>query len=123
MAKTVHPDRVEPEEKEAANKKFNVLKRVFNIISDPIKRAGYDETGVANESQSAFVIADDQLADCIKKYIGSERELQDIRQAYINGSGDLKFVFNHVPFATESEKPRIIQIATGTLSKGLVVSA
>lgn len=42
----VHPDRVSPEEKEEATKKFQALGRVYSILSDENKRGVYDETGM-----------------------------------------------------------------------------
>lgn len=41
----VHPDRVGSEEKEESTKKFQILGRVYSILSDKDKRAVYDESG------------------------------------------------------------------------------
>ena len=41
----VHPDRVGPEEKEEATKKFQTLGKVYALLSDKDKRAVYDESG------------------------------------------------------------------------------
>ena len=41
----VHPDRVNPEEKENATEKFKTLGQVYSILSDTEKRKLYDETG------------------------------------------------------------------------------
>ena len=42
----VHPDRVGKKEKKAATCKFQVLGKVYSILSDTDKRAIYDETGM-----------------------------------------------------------------------------
>ena len=42
----VHPDRVGKKEKKAATCKFQVLGKVYSILSDKDKRAVYDETGM-----------------------------------------------------------------------------
>ena len=41
----VHPDRVSAKDKEEATKKFQILGRVYSILSDENKRGVYDETG------------------------------------------------------------------------------
>merc|ERR1712168_231351 len=41
----VHPDRVGEDEKESATEKFQILGKVYNILSDKDKRAVYDESG------------------------------------------------------------------------------
>lgn len=40
-----HPDRVSSSEKENATRKFQVLGKVYSILSDKEKRAVYDESG------------------------------------------------------------------------------
>ncbi|XP_060580764.1 dnaJ homolog subfamily C member 9-like, partial [Ruditapes philippinarum] len=42
----VHPDRVAPEEKDAATVKFQTIGKVYCILSNKEKRAVYDETGM-----------------------------------------------------------------------------
>ena len=48
----VHPDRVGKKEKKAATCKFQVLGKVYSILSDKDKRAVYDETGMSCGAQS-----------------------------------------------------------------------
>ena len=42
----VHPDRVGKKEKKSATCKFQILGKVYSILSDKEKRAVYDETGM-----------------------------------------------------------------------------
>jgi len=41
----VHPDRVKKEDRLTATQKFQVLGKVYSILSDDEQRAHYDETG------------------------------------------------------------------------------
>lgn len=50
------------------------------------------------------------MAEFIKNYAGSERERQDIRNAYIEGGGDINYVMKNVPFVNATDKPRIIEV-------------
>lgn len=45
LSLTVHPDRVPDEGKEKATEKFKVLGKIHSVLSDPEKRAVYDDTG------------------------------------------------------------------------------
>ncbi|KAH3849297.1 hypothetical protein DPMN_091696, partial [Dreissena polymorpha] len=45
----VHPDRVSEEEKEASTLKFQILGKVYCILSNKEKRAVYDETGEVDD--------------------------------------------------------------------------
>lgn len=46
LSLAVHPDRVAEEDKETATEKFQVLGKVYSILSDKDKRAIYDESGM-----------------------------------------------------------------------------
>lgn len=51
----VHPDRVKIDEKELATEKFQVLSKLYTILTDDNKRALYDEQGIIyddNDSDS-----------------------------------------------------------------------
>jgi len=50
----VHPDRVAEEDKEASTVKFQILGKVYCILSDKEKRAVYDETGNGQLSFNGF---------------------------------------------------------------------
>lgn len=99
----VHPDRVADDEKELATKKFQVLAKVYYILSDAEKRAVYDETGEVNDESD---IPEDKdwdayfrllfprvtakaIEDFMKKYRGSNEELEDLKKCYITCEGDM----------------------------------
>lgn len=112
----MHPDRAPPDERAASNEKFKTLKDAYEVLIDSEKRAQYDETGfVMNENlaRSTYIVSDAQMAECIKNYCGSELERQDIRNAYMEGRGNITFVMKNVPFLVATDKPRIILIVNG----------
>lgn len=118
MSKIMHPDRAPPDEREEANEKFKTLKDAYQILMDSEKRTQYDETGVVmNEdfAHSTYIVSDAQMAKCIRNYAGSEHERQDIRNAYVEGRGNITHVMKNVPFVLATDKPRIMQIVNGTI--------
>lgn len=54
----VHPDRVNEDDKLEATEKFKVLGAVHSILSDPDKRAIYDETGTVDNDEDEIVQKD-----------------------------------------------------------------
>ena len=50
----VHPDRVEPKDREEATKKFQALGAVYKILSDKDLRGLYDETGEIDEENDGM---------------------------------------------------------------------
>jgi len=57
LAKTWHPDRVAPEDKEAATKKFKEINEAYAVLSDPQKKRQYDNPmpqGFGRGSQHPF---------------------------------------------------------------------
>lgn len=47
------------------------------------------------------------------RFIGSEAEQRDIRNAYVNGQGCIKFIINSVPFMRVEDEPRLIEQVQG----------
>lgn len=45
----VHPDRVSEDEKAEATEKFKVLTKINNVLTDPNKKAIYDEQGIIDD--------------------------------------------------------------------------
>lgn len=119
MSKIMHPDRASHNEQEqdAANEKFKTLKEAYEILIHPEKRKEYDETGAVfdeDRSDSSYIISDDQMVKCVQKYADSQQELQDIRQAYVDGRGNINYVIKNVPFIVAADKPRVTKIVLGT---------
>jgi len=49
---------------------------------------------------------------------GSEEELCDLKQAYLNGKGDMDFILEVVPFSHTDEEPRLRELIQGLIDKG-----
>lgn len=49
MSLQVHPDRVSEDEKAEATEKFKVLTKINNVLTDPNKKAIYDEQGIIDD--------------------------------------------------------------------------
>ena len=61
----VHPDRVPKNELTEATKKFQALSKIYDILSDTVKRSLYDETGklviLLSTCCSCFILTQDQV--------------------------------------------------------------
>lgn len=120
-----HPDKVFATDQNVSNEKFTVMSEARNILLDPLQRAQYNKTGaVSNERQHPnYIITDEQMNKCIKEYKGSAREEEDIREAYMHGYGDIKYILKHVPFATAMDDSRISDVVTELLRRKVVPNA
>lgn len=49
LALSVHPDKVKPEERDSAHKKFQEVAFAYAVLNDETRRKRYDETGNTNE--------------------------------------------------------------------------
>lgn len=49
MSLQVHPDRVAESEKEEATEKFKILTKINAVLTDPSKKALYDEQGIIDD--------------------------------------------------------------------------
>ncbi|KAK7092638.1 hypothetical protein V1264_008354 [Littorina saxatilis] len=122
---TVHPDRVGPEEKEVATKKFQTLGKIYTILSDKEKRAVYDETGDFGEDDDVLDQDKDwceywrllfpkvtvkDIEEFEKKYKGSADELADLKTAYIDAEGDMDIIMDSVLCSTPEDEERFTQI-------------
>uniref|UniRef100_A0A8C5QCG7 DnaJ homolog subfamily C member 9 n=1 Tax=Leptobrachium leishanense TaxID=445787 RepID=A0A8C5QCG7_9ANUR len=121
----VHPDRVPDEEKEQATLKFQILGKVYAVLSDQEQRALYDEQGIVDEEADS--VSQDRnweeywrllfnkvtMADITsykEKYQGSEEEKAEVLQAYMDFQGDMGEIMNSVPCAEYSDEQRIREI-------------
>jgi DnaJ family protein C protein 9 len=52
--------------------------------------------------------------------LGSEEELNDLKQAYLDGKGDMDFILEAVPFSHTDEEPRLRELIQGLMDKGEV---
>ncbi|XP_060710213.1 dnaJ homolog subfamily C member 9 [Hemiscyllium ocellatum] len=118
----VHPDRVTDVEKEKATEKFQILGKVYAVLNDGEQRGLYDEQGIVDEE--ADVVKQDRdweeywrllfkkvtVADIKEfeaKYKGSEEEMTDIKQAYMDFEGDMDGIMESVLCSTPGDESRI----------------
>lgn len=128
----VHPDRVSPEEKEEATKKFQALGRVYSILSDENKRGVYDETGDVDDDESDVTrdrdwsdywrllfkkVSVDDIKTFEKDYKDSAEELDDLKSAYLENEGNMDDIIDTVLCATIDDEPRFTKILKGLIKK------
>ncbi|KAK2492959.1 hypothetical protein MC885_019157 [Smutsia gigantea] len=115
----VHPDRVGEGDKEDATRRFQILGKVYSVLSDKEQRAVYDEQGTVDED-SDISLEDIQAFE--KTYKGSEEELADIKQAYLDFKGDMDKIMESVLCVQYTEEPRIRSIIQQAIDAGEVPS-
>ncbi|XP_055631794.1 J domain-containing protein CG6693 [Toxorhynchites rutilus septentrionalis] len=127
----VHPDRVEDEDKKECTEKFKVLSKIYSVLSDPGKRALYNEKGIIDEDdddslcnmmamwQTFFKpISTEDISNFEKNYVGSMLERTDVKKAYLNGKGCINYMMNSIPFMKCEDEPRIAAIVQQMISEG-----
>ncbi|KAE8591000.1 hypothetical protein XENTR_v10018273 [Xenopus tropicalis] len=121
----VHPDRVQQEEKENATAEFQILGKVYAVLSDKEQRALYDEQGIVDEETDTLSqdknweeywrllfkkITVEDIKAYEEKYKGSEEEKNDIISAYMDFEGNMDGIMESVPCADFEDEPRIRHI-------------
>lgn len=117
----VHPDRVEASEKVEATKKFQVLGKLYSVLTNEEKRALYDEQGIVEDEDDIITqdrnwveywrllfnkITVDDIKAYEKNYKGSEQELEDLKSAYLEYEGDMDQILDNVLCSTIDDEPR-----------------
>ncbi|KAJ0004657.1 hypothetical protein NQD34_010871 [Periophthalmus magnuspinnatus] len=105
----IHPDRA-PDDPRATDK-FQVLGKVYAVLSDEEQRKVYDEQGIVDEETDALSqvrcweeywralfpqITVQDIIEFKKKYKGTEEERQDILQYYVRYKGDMDAIMESV---------------------------
>ncbi|NWS22365.1 DNJC9 protein, partial [Pachyramphus minor] len=128
----LHPDRVPPEQKEEATHRFQILGRVYAVLSDTKQRTMYDETGMVDEDsevlqrdrdwleywQLLFKLTVKDIEDFQKNYKNSEEELEDVKAAYLNFKGDMDRIMESVMCADYTDEPRIREMIARAIDSG-----
>ncbi|XP_068924315.1 dnaJ homolog subfamily C member 9 [Petaurus breviceps papuanus] len=129
----VHPDRVDEAGQEEATRQFQILGQVYAVLSDAEKRAVYNEQGTVDEEADALrqeqdwsaywrllfkKITVEDIRSFEEKYVGSEEELADIKQAYVDFGGDMDRILESVLFAEPATEPRIRAVIQGAIEAG-----
>uniref|UniRef100_A0A5F9CBF2 DNAJC9 HTH domain-containing protein n=1 Tax=Oryctolagus cuniculus TaxID=9986 RepID=A0A5F9CBF2_RABIT len=102
-----------------------ILGRVYSVLSDKEQRAVYDEQGTVDEDATVLnqdrdweaywrllfkKISLEDIQAFEKTYKGSEEELADIKQAYLDFKGDMDQIMESVLCVQYTEEPRIRNI-------------
>ena len=104
-------DKVSDDQKAEAHEKFQSIAFAYAVLSDPVRRKRYDETGSTSESivdsdgfdwsdfyreQYRDAISDDAIKKFAKKYKGSDEEKDDILVAYEQYKGKMDKIYSTV---------------------------
>ncbi|XP_078055449.1 dnaJ homolog subfamily C member 9 [Mustelus asterias] len=128
----VHPDRVTATQKEAATHKFQILGKVYSVLSDSEQRAVYDEQGIVDEEADSVkrdrdweeywrllfkkvTVAD--IKNFEDKYKGSSEEMEDIKQAYLDFEGDMNSIMESVLCSRSEDESRIRAILEAAIEE------
>ncbi|NXP10075.1 DNJC9 protein, partial [Thinocorus orbignyianus] len=133
----VHPDRAQPEDKEEATRRFQILGKAYAVLSDAEQRGVYDEQGLVDEEGEALrgerdwqeywrllfkKITVKDIKDFEKSYKNSEEELADIKAAYVDFEGDMDRIMESVLCVEYTDEPRIRKIIEEAIDSGEVPS-
>ncbi|XP_060039419.1 dnaJ homolog subfamily C member 9-like [Erinaceus europaeus] len=139
VSQQVHPDQVgegDGDEEDAA-RSFQILGKVYSALSDREQRAGHDEQGLVDEESDVLnqdrdwetywrllfkktTLQDIQAVE--KTYKGSEEELPDSQQAYLDFEGDMDQRMESVLCVEYTDEPRIRSIIQQATDDGQVPS-
>ncbi|KAG9267572.1 hypothetical protein AMEX_G18427 [Astyanax mexicanus] len=119
----VHPDRAPGDEQ--ATTKFQILGKVYAVLSDKEQRAVYDEQGIVDEESDSIdqdrdweehwrrlfpKITLQDILNFEKQYKGSDEEVQDLKRLYLLHEGDMDHIMDHALCCEHGDEPRIREI-------------
>ncbi|KAG7501381.1 hypothetical protein JOB18_047990 [Solea senegalensis] len=129
----VHPDR-NPEDP-LATQKFQVLGKLYAVLSDKEQRAVYDEQGVVDEESDVLSqdrcweeywrllfpkITVQDILEFEKKYKDSDEERQDLLQLYAKHQGDMDVITASALCCSQEDEPRLCSIIQAAIESGEV---
>ncbi|XP_030380921.1 J domain-containing protein CG6693-like [Scaptodrosophila lebanonensis] len=141
MSLLVHPDRVHESQKAEATTKFQVLSRIYQVLTDDTKRALYDKKGIIDregdddsDKDATFkgkVVKLDAFLDEWRKtfhpflyhkskYVGSVAERDAIKKAYLDGRGSIKYIIKNTPFLDANDGPRVHKVVCKMIQEKLI---
>lgn len=127
----VHPDRA-PEDP-LATEKFQVLGKLYAVLSDKEQRAVYDEQGVVDEESDVLSqdrcweeywrvlfpkITVQDILEFEKKYKGSDEERQDVIQLYVQHQGDMDAITASALCSSQEDEPRLCSLIQAAIDSG-----
>ncbi|KAJ8098208.1 hypothetical protein POJ06DRAFT_200654 [Lipomyces tetrasporus] len=104
-----HPDKVDPEKRDDAHKKFQEIVFAYGVLSDSDRRKTYDATGSLEDTSGEMfgwkeyfdemykkAVTKEMIEEDKKQYKESGEERDDILRFYTESKGDLDIVFENV---------------------------
>ncbi|PVF92800.1 DnaJ-domain-containing protein [Serendipita vermifera] len=145
LALLYHPDKHSASSasvQQDASTKFQQVGYAYAVLSDEKRRKRYDETGRTDEAnglgfgpgegdeggweayfEAMFEeVTRKRLDELKKEYQGSQEELDDIRDAYIEGEGSIEHIMAHIPHSTYDDEPRIIKLVKKLIKSKVITS-
>jgi len=121
LALRYHPDRTDIDQKEEAKTKFQIIGKVYAILSDDEKRKIYDDTGALDDDDLAMGVNDwydyckkmfrkvtkNDLIEFENKYKGSDEEKNDLKRIYLEVGGDMDQIFERHLLACLEDEDRL----------------
>ncbi|XP_037542031.1 dnaJ homolog subfamily C member 9 [Nematolebias whitei] len=129
----VHPDRA-PEDPQATEK-FQMLGKLYAVLSDKEQRAVYDEQGVVDEESDVLSqdrcweeywrllfpkITVQDILEFEQKYKGSEEEREDVIRLYVQHEGDMDAITASALCCSQEDEPRLCCIIQDAIKSGEV---
>lgn len=126
-------DKVSDDQKTEAHEKFQSIAFAYAVLSDPVRRKRYDDTGSTSESivdSDGFSWSDfyrEQFQDAVneasiekfaKKYKGSDEEKDDLLISYEEYNGDMNKIYETVMLSNPLEdEERFCKIIDEAIAK------
>lgn len=134
-----HPDKVtDDSKKDEAKEKFQVLGKIYSVLSDEEKKKIYDETGCVDGDDNFFganvkdwenhwrqmfkKVTTEDVENFFEKYRNSDEERSDLLKFYEKHQGDFDLIVQ-VMFSKDAleDEPRFKEIISEAIKKGEVV--
>ncbi|XP_034753224.1 dnaJ homolog subfamily C member 9 [Etheostoma cragini] len=131
----VHPDRA-PEDP-LATEKFQVLGKLYAVLSDKEQRVVYNEQGVVDEESNALSqdrcwedywrllfpkITLQDILEFENTYKGSDEERQDVIQLYVQHQGNMDAIIDSAMCCSQDDEPRLCSIIQAAIQSKEVTS-
>ncbi|RYP52321.1 hypothetical protein DL768_002533 [Monosporascus sp. mg162] len=129
-----HPDKVSEDRKEQAHETFQSIAFAYAVLSDPVRRKRYDDTGSTSESivdsdgfswsdfyreQFRDAVSQDAIKKFAKKYKGSDEEKDDLLVSYEQFKGNWDKIYETVMLSDPiHDHERFRSIIADAIEKG-----
>jgi len=129
-----HPDRCNDEKKKNEHtKKFQLISKIYSVLSNKESKAVYDETGelpddnddkTSNRDWVAYwrvlyqKITKEAILEFEKGYKGTEEEVKDLKEVYLKFEGDMKEIIDNILCATIEDEDRFREILEKHIKDG-----